>query len=39
MSILLYRFIENIDGERDLKLISYVLGQRIKMFLLTYFIK
>lgn len=34
-----YRLIEQIDGEKGLRLIPYVLGQRIKMFLLIYCIK
>ena len=39
MSEKLYKLIELINGEKRYKFISYNLGQRIKMFLLVYFIR
>ena len=40
MAELIYRIIEQVDGERGGKpLIPYKLGQVVKVFLLMYFIK
>ena len=39
MGITIYRLIEQIDGEKGIKIIPYKLAQRIKVFLLNYLIK
>lgn len=36
LAILVYRAIENIDGEKGFKLIDYKIGQKIKFKLLDY---
>jgi hypothetical protein len=40
MAIEIYRLLEWLDGERDkrIKIIPYPIAQRIKVFLLNYFI-
>jgi len=34
LCMLLYRLIERIDGEKWAKLISYVIAEKVKLFLL-----
>jgi len=35
---LVYRGIESVDGEKKYKIIPYPIAERIKLFVLTYFI-